>query len=183
MIAGPYRYVLRGIRSFTAPTYGAYSTPQKVLHWGIAGLCIAQIPTSWAIQRTHMAHAFMRPSEIDLFLHRVHAWAGWTILALVAIRLLVRVQKNGPGLSANPHWIYRYGAAMSHASLYLVLAALPVTGTLTMYVSRGFGQVHSVLAWTLLGLVCIHAAAALWHQFVLRDGTLLRILPNGRSSR
>jgi len=25
--------------------------------------------------------------------------------------------------------------------------------------------------------VCIHAAAALWHQFVDRDGTLARMLP------
>ena len=171
------RYLLRAVRSFTSPSDGVYSLAQKLLHWGIAVLCLAQVPTSWAIQRTHMAHAFMRPSERDLLLHAVHAWAGWTILALLGARLLFRVQRNGPGLPTGTKLVYRYGAAASHASLYVLLIALPVTGTLTMYISRTFAPANSVLAWTLLGLVTVHATAALWHQFVLRDGTLLRILP------
>ena len=177
MLANLRRHIGRGIRSFTAPVHQRYSPSQKLLHWAIAVLCLAQVPTSWAIQRTHMGHAFMRPSETDLLLHSVHAWAGWTILALVAIRLLLRVHKNGPGLPPGSKPIYRYGAAASHASLYAVLIALPVTGTLTMYISRAFGPVHSIFAWLLLGLVSLHAAAAMWHQLVLQDGALLRILP------
>ena len=98
MLASLRKFAWRGVRSFTAPAYDRYSVSQKLLHWGIAALCLAQVPTSWAIQRTHMAHGFMRPSETDLLLHNVHAWAGWTILALVAVRLSVRVQRNGPGL-------------------------------------------------------------------------------------
>ena len=182
MLAALRKFVGRGVRSFTAPVHASYSPSQKLLHWGIAALCIAQVPTSWAIQRTHKGHAFMRPSETDLLLHSVHAWAGWTILALIAVRLLLRIHSNGPGLPAASKPIYRYGAAVSHAGLYAVLIALPVTGTLTMYISRGFGPFHSVLAWTLLGLVSLHAAAAIWHQLVLRDGALLRILPGFASS-
>ena len=177
MLASLRKYAWRGVRSFTAPAYDRYSGSQKLLHWGVAALCLAQVPTSWAIQRTHMAHGLMRPSETDLLLHDVHAWTGWTILALVAVRLLVRVQRNGPGLPAGSKLIYRYGAAASHACLYGLLLALPVTGTLQMYIGRGFGRVHSMLAWTLLGLVGLHVAAAIWHQFILRDGGLPRILP------
>ena len=183
MLARLRRYVARAVRSFTHPADGRYSASQKLLHWGIAALCLAQVPTSWAIQRTHMGHAFMRPSETDLLLHSVHAWAGWTILTLVAVRLLLRIQKNGPGLPPGAKPIYRYGAAASHAALYIVLIALAVTGTFTMYVSRAFGPVHSVLAWTLLGLVGLHASAALWHQFVLRDSGLLRMLPGPVTGR
>ena len=167
----------RSVRSFTAPATDAYSAAQKVLHWAIAALCLAQVPTSWAIQRTYMGQAFMRPSETDILLRAVHAWAGWTILALVAARLILRIQRNGPGLPPSLRAIYRYGAAASHASLYALLVALAVTGTLTMYVSGAIGPVHSVLAWTLLVVVCLHVAAAVWHQFVLCDGALRRILP------
>ena len=177
MVRTVRKHLWRGLRSFTAPADDAYSATQKLLHWAIAILCLAQVPTAWAIQRTYTGRAFLRPSEADLFLRAVHAWAGWTILALVALRLVLRIQRNGPGLPAASKPIYRYGAAVSHASLYIVLVALPVTGTLTMYVRSAFGAVHSVLAWVLLGLVGLHVAAAMWHQFVLRDGRLLRIVP------
>jgi cytochrome b561 len=39
------------------------------------------------------------------------------------------------------------------------------------------GDVHSYLMWTLLGLVALHAAAALFHHFVRHDGVLRRMLP------
>ena len=178
MLAKLQRFALRIARSFTAPVEGEYSTAQKVIHWGIALLCLAQVPTSWAIQRTHMAHAFMRPSETDLFLHSVHAWAGWTILALLGIRLLIRIQRNGPGLSAAAKPVYRLGAAASHVSFYIVLIALPVTGSLALYVSREFGPAHSTLAWVLLGLVTIHASAVMWHHVVTRDRIVFRMLPS-----
>ena len=175
------QFLLRAVRSFTDPSPDSYSLAQKLLHWGIAGLCVAQVPTSWAIQRTHMGHAFMRPSETDLFLQQVHAWAGWAILALIGVRLLLRFHKNGPGLPRETKALYRHGAAACHALFYIVLVALPVTGTLTMYVTPTFAPVHSILAWTLLVLVGVHAFAAVWHQFVLRDGLLLRILPGSGS--
>jgi cytochrome b561 len=43
--------------------------------------------------------------------------------------------------------------------------------------ARAAFNVHSVLAWTLLGLVALHAAAAIWHHVVARDPTLRRMLP------
>ncbi len=36
--------------------------------------------------------------------------------------------------------------------------------------------VHGSLAWTLLAVVALHAAAALKHHYVDRDATLRRIL-------
>jgi cytochrome b561 len=61
--------------------------------------------------------------------------------------------------------------------LYGLLIVLPVTGTLAMYVSQAFAPVHRALAWTLLGFVILHILGALWHQIMLKDGSLSRILP------
>jgi len=36
---------------------------------------------------------------------------------------------------------------------------------------------HVAAGWLLVGLVVMHASAALFHQFVWRDGTLYRMLP------
>ena len=38
-------------------------------------------------------------------------------------------------------------------------------------------QVHKNLAFLLIGLVVLHALAALWHQFIKRDGLLWRMWP------
>lgn len=40
-------------------------------------------------------------------------------------------------------------------------------------------QIHQVLAYCLFGLAALHAAGALYHHFVRRDGVLLRMLPGG----
>ena len=84
--------------------------------------------------------------------------------------------------------------------LYALLLAIPLSGWLYSS-STGVQVVYLglfplpdlvpkdrtlavVLKWTHFGmnstlfvLVCIHAAAALWHQFVDRDSTLARMLP------
>jgi polyisoprenoid-binding protein YceI len=42
---------------------------------------------------------------------------------------------------------------------------------------EGFEQVHSNLAWVLIGLLVLHVAGALKHQFVDKDGLLARMAP------
>jgi len=44
-------------------------------------------------------------------------------------------------------------------------------------------EVHESLNWTMVALVAGHVGAALYHQFVLRDGTLRRMVPVARASR
>ena len=38
-------------------------------------------------------------------------------------------------------------------------------------------HLHEWGAWCLLALVCTHTSAAFWHEFVLKDGVLRRMLP------
>ena len=41
-------------------------------------------------------------------------------------------------------------------------------------------DMHAILAWALTAIVAVHVAAAVWHQVMLRDGTLNRMLPAAR---
>ena len=38
------------------------------------------------------------------------------------------------------------------------------------------GKIHWILAYATIGLVFLHAAIALWHHFVKRDPTLVRMI-------
>ena len=146
------------------------------MHWTVLVLCLVQVPTAWAIQRTHMAHLFMKPRPFDLFLHQVHAWSGWTILLLVFAQLGLRVLCGRPAPIEGLSRTERFAAALMHAALYTVLIALPVTGTIAMYLTFRIAPLHSLLSWTLLTLVLLHAAAALWHHFWRRDDVLRRMI-------
>jgi cytochrome b561 len=54
-----------------------------------------------------------------------------------------------------------------------------------MATDRAFGEsleeVHEMLSYLMLFLVGLHAAAAVFHQAILKDGVLARMLPFGRT--
>ncbi|MEQ1945297.1 cytochrome b/b6 domain-containing protein [Mesorhizobium sp. VNQ89] len=148
----------------------------RLMHWTVLVLCLVQVPTAWAIQRTHMAHVFMKPRPFDLFLHQVHAWSGWTILGLILAQIILRFVYGRPAPVPGVSMLERIIAGLMHAALYGVLIALPVTGTIAMYVTFRIAPLHSLLSWTLLGLVVLHVGAALWHHFWRRDEVLWRMI-------
>lgn len=151
----------------------------RLMHWAVLVLCLVQVPTAWAIQRTHMAHLLLKPRPFDLFLHQVHAWSGWTILALVLAQLVLRFAYDRPSPVEGMSKIERFLASAMHLSLYAVLIILPLTGTIAMYVTFRIAPLHSLLSWTLLALVVLHVAAAFWHHFWRRDNVLLRMTRGG----
>jgi cytochrome b561 len=56
------------------------------------------------------------------------------------------------------------------------LIALPVTGTIAMYLTFRVAPLHRYLSWLLLALVLIHIVAALWHHLYRRDDVLRRMI-------
>jgi cytochrome b561 len=50
-----------------------------------------------------------------------------------------------------------------------------VTGTVATYFWWPASVAHRALFWVFAALVALHAAAAIWHQFGLKDGLLWRI--------
>jgi cytochrome b561 len=64
-----------------------------------------------------------------------------------------------------------------------VFGGIPLPAPLPVPGGKLWGEAHEVLANLLLVAIAAHVLAALWHQFVVRDGALSRMLPmlGGRS--
>ncbi|HEX8755031.1 MAG TPA: cytochrome b/b6 domain-containing protein, partial [Steroidobacteraceae bacterium] len=135
-----------------------------------------------------------------------HKSIGITILGLAALRLLWRWLNPTPPLPSNLRPHERFLAHFTHAALYILLFAMPLTGWI-MSSARGFPvswfnmaqlpdlvpksetlygamvTTHAALAIALALVVALHIAGALKHHFVLKDDTLRRMLPSAARAR
>lgn len=137
-------------------------------------LCLVQVPGRSS------APIFMKLRPFDLFLHQVHAWSGWAVLGFVLAQSVLRVAYGRPPPVQTMSIVERIIAAVMHTVLYAALIALPVTGTIAMYATFRIAPIHSLLSWTLLILVLLHASAALWHHIWRRDDVLWRMISKPR---
>ncbi len=171
----------------------SYGAVAKLLHWLLFSLVAAQFAIAWT----------MPDIGRDTRAEGLIAWhlaLGTLILLLVVIRLLWRLLHPAPpALVTQPPW-QRSLARLVHILLYAVLLSLPVLGwgnassrgwDVSLFgvirlpplfdkgsaVGHELGDIHSAGAIVLLILVGLHAAAAFYHHFVAKDGTLGRMLP------
>lgn len=139
----------------------------------------------------------LSPTKINLFVW--HKSIGMLILALVVLRLLNRLAKPTPALPAGmPAW-ERTAARASHALLYVLMVAMPLTGWIINSAAgvpfRIFWQVplpallapdkgtadlaalaHFCLGIAFVTLLILHIGAALRHHFVKRNDVLTRMM-------
>ena len=172
-----------------------YGAVAMTLHWAVVVLVVC----AWLTGQFGDALPRGPQREAGEF---VHIFLGLSILALVAARLVWRMADPPPQDSAIGRWSERAARAM-HYMMYALLVAGPVAGIAVQF-ARGhalpvFGlfeiaspwvadrtfahsvkELHETLANALLILVGLHAAAALVHHYVLRDRTLMRMLPWAR---
>ena len=134
----------------------------------------------------------------------LHASLGVLVIALTAMRLGWRAFAATPP-SPGPGFM-RLAASAMHLMLYAVILAVPIGGVLMMAAKgrpfavfgllavpplmatdRAFGgsleETHELLAYLMLVLIGLHSAAAVFHQVILKDGALTRMLPFGRTRK
>ena len=126
---------------------------------------------------------------------RVHLIAGILILALILARFTARflTPRPEPATTGNP--FLDKIAVLTHYGLYLLIFLMAVSGVATSVqaglpaiVFAGSGAplpesfaiywprvAHGAMATLLLALAALHILAALYHQFVRRDGLLSRM--------
>ncbi len=154
-----------------------YSTIQIALHWVIAALVLFQLFFGESMTTVVDAVEEGEPvSALDQTLGSAHYWVGIAILALALLRLIVRLTQGSPRVASTvPRWM-QIAAHASHGLFYVLLVATPIMGLLAFYVGDPWGDIHSLNKPVFIVLIAIHAAAALYHQFWLKDGTLTRIV-------
>ncbi|MDB5587758.1 MAG: cytochrome b562 [Devosia sp.] len=154
-----------------------YNRVQILLHWLIAALVVFQLLFAGSITTTiDAAEEGSTPSATDQALGASHYWIGIAILVLVLARLVVRLRAGAPAPAASAPNIMQIAAKISHFAFYVLLIATPILGLLAFYFGDPYGPIHMLNRPAFIILIAIHAAAALFHQFWLKDGTLTKMV-------
>jgi cytochrome b561 len=181
-----------GQRTSTGQGYGPTA---KSLHWLIMLLVLAQFFVAILMPD-------IGPKTVPGILINLHLSLGVVILALTAVRFVYRQLHPVPlDMPDSPAW-QRSTARATHLAFYLILLTAPFLGWASAS-AHGLpinvfgivplpdiaapragwaltaGDVHGYMMWTLLALIALHAAAALYHGLLRHDGVLQRMLPAG----
>lgn len=131
-----------------------------------------------------------------------HFMLGLTILVLVVVRLIARFRSQKPPITPEPPAWQSLLASTTHFALYAFMLAMPVAGWVILSASGKtipfFGlelpalvgqskalagqvkELHETVGTIGYFLIGLHALAALFHHYVVKDDTLLRMLPGRR---
>lgn len=157
------------------------------LHWAMALLVLAMLFIGVAMVST------TGPAYSTLL--QLHRPIGIAILALVVVRLIVRLATGAPPLPADLPSAQKLAAKGSHVLLYLAMIGMPLIGW-GMLSAGGYPVVvlkslvlppilphdialyhllrtaHTIVAILFFALILGHLAAALMHGLIRRDGVL-----------
>jgi cytochrome b561 len=163
----------------TAGRPAAYSRLQIVLHWSIAALIVVQLaynaPMQAAFDDRVDGSGASAPAGA-LF----HIAVGSTVLALAVLRLAVRLVRGAPAPPQDSPAIVVWAAHLTHAALYVMIFAMPLTGLVAWIGASGISATfHEIGRLMLIALIGLHIFGALVEQFVFRHETLQRMLASG----
>lgn len=181
-----------------------YTAVAMVLHWLIAVSIIAMLATGlWMVDAIKVPET----QALAYDTYQFHKSLGITILALTALRIVWRWLNPPPPLPSEMGASMRFAAHATHVLFYALMLALPLTGWAMVSASPFqiptiiFGlfelphitpleqvedkaaveaqikTVHDLAGKLMIGLLVLHVAAALKHQFVDRDQLLARMIP------
>jgi cytochrome b561 len=177
-------------------THLRYGAAAQVFHWLTAILVVAAyfMGPGGSEQRVY--------SSATDFTRQTHETLGVTVFALVLVRFLWRLMDTAPEDPPMKPWM-RYSAKLVHVVLYGLLIAIPGSAIVGAWLEGhpltlwGFGNIgpmlspahdvglslaslHTTLGDIILWVAGLHAGAALFHHFFLRDSVLLSMLPGRR---
>ena len=171
----------RMIDETTGDSVQRYTSIAVAIHWVSAVLIIAQI-----ILGLKFGDMPKGPARIELFTW--HKTVGVVILLLAIARLAVRLTNKPPAFPEGFAKWERAAAVWNHRIFYFLMIALPLTGlslvgehspngmteliggiSMPVLPYLEVAESHTFLAWGMIGLLALHIAAALKHQFYNRS--------------
>lgn len=174
-----------------------YPSSAIVLHWLMLLLIVA------AYACILLRENYPRGSDLREAFKTWHFMLGLSILGLTLLRggLRVKVRKTPAITPDPPRWLHRV-AIVAHIVIYAWMIAMPLAGWTILsaqgdpipfwglnlppltgvseQLAKQVEELHELggtLGYFLLGL---HAVAALFHHYFLRDDTMFRMLPPRR---
>jgi cytochrome b561 len=162
----------------------------STLHWLLAVLIIAMLGIGFFVLASMPSSD---PQKIGVL--QLHMSVGMLILVLMAIRLILRIWTSKPAVATTGYPLLDRLAPMLHFGFYLLVLLMVATGYATAILA-GLNKIvfqrsgeplppdfaiypsfaaHAVLATVLAGSIALHITAAIYHQFVKKDGLLKRM--------
>jgi len=170
-----------------------YGSTAVVLHWLTAALVLAAFVMGPGGSEKQV---YSTAGDFDRQIHEV---LGLSVFGLTLLRLAWQAFAPAPQALSMPRWM-KYLSKIVQGLLYALLVATPATAIagawleghpLTLGIlgnvppmiaeahaaGQSVAKIHPILGDMVIWLAGFHAAAALFHHFVLRDGVLLSMLP------
>ena len=161
----------------------------RILHWLSALLLAACAVAVWSHE------AFPKGTPERALAMQIHFALGIGLGAFALCRIAARLFTKAPSHPMSP--AMQAAAKIGHAALYILLIAAPLAAYAALSakgnpINIGFAllpplpvnpelgktliELHEGLANALLGLIALHAAAAFYHAFKLKDQVLASML-------
>jgi cytochrome b561 len=174
-------------------TDSRYSTVSIALHW----LMLVLLAVVYAC--IEFRGIFPKGSGGRTLITEAHFMLGLTVFLLVWLRLFARSLGVAPKILPTPPGWQMLVSRLMHLALYVFMIVTPILGWLVTSAKghqvmfygvdlpllidenkqlakqfQGWHELGATLGYWLIGL---HAVAGLYHHYVVRDNTLLRMMP------
>jgi cytochrome b561 len=189
-----------------------YSKPAIILHWLTGLIILIMFSIGWYM--ADLPKEAPKTLTLDLFdlgiytkqfaeaitprtfYFNLHKSLGITVLALILVRVYIRLSKGHPAFpSTMKAWEAKL-ADLVHKGLYVLMVAMPLTGfVMAIYSKYGiswfglhlipgvdnagirdiFKEAHETIAVILIILIALHVAAAIKHKVVDKDEVMSRM--------
>lgn len=173
-----------------------FSSLSIALHW-VMVLLISAVYFTILLREN-----YPQGSDIREGLKTWHFMLGLTVLVLVVARITVRLTNRRPPITPAPRVWQALVAKVTHVALYAFMLGMPIAGWTILSASGKvipfFGlelpaligpskalaaqikELHQTVGTIGYYLIGLHALAALFHHYIVRDDTLRRMLPGRR---
>ncbi|AMO72881.1 cytochrome b [Sphingorhabdus sp. M41] len=176
--------------------HARYARLSIFLHWAMLLLITA------VYSCILLRESFPRGSDLREGLKMWHFMLGLSVLALVIIRIVARLLTTKPPIKPEPPAWQMLLAKVTHLALYAFMLAMPIAGWLILSsadktipffglelpalvapdkaLAEQIEELHETVGTIGYFLIGLHALAALFHHYVVKDNTLKRMLPGKR---
>ncbi len=151
-----------------------YARPLVAIHWLTLLFIAFNYLFSDAMSHAYRAIERGRSADITTAV-QMHAYVGIGVLVLVALRVFLRVILGAPAAAESGNALMDMAAKAMHLALYALLFIVPLTGMATWYAGLKLGGLHQLSVNLIIFLAFAHAAAGLYHHYMLKDGLLRRM--------